>query len=56
MLDKIVSAPSAWDTFIAAFLTALLNGYPLEETLHLADATGESCFAIYDAFSGLRSF
>ena len=54
--DKIVSATGAGDTSIAAFLTAMLDGHPLEETLHLAAATGASCLTTYDAFSGLQSF
>ena len=35
MTEKIVSATGAWDTCIAAIPTAMLVGYPLEETLHL---------------------
>ena len=41
---------------IAAFLTAVLEGYSLEDTMHLAAATGASCVEAYDALSGLKSF
>lgn len=54
--EKIVSGTGAGDTSIAAFLTAVLDGCPLEESLHLAAATGASCVASYDALSGLKSF
>ena len=40
----------------AAFLTAVLEGYSLEDTMHLATATGASCVEAYDALSGLKSF
>lgn len=54
--EKIVSGTGAGDTSIAAFLTAMLEGCSLEESLHLAAATGASCVAAYDALSGLKSF
>lgn len=54
--EKILSGTGAGDTSIAAFLTAMLEGYPPEETMHLAAATGASCVAAYDALSGLKSF
>ncbi len=54
--DKIISGTGAGDTSIAAFLTAMLEGSSLEESLHLAAATGASCVASYDALSGLKSF
>ncbi len=53
--EKIVSATGAGDTSIAAFLTAMLEGCSLEESLQLAVGTGASCVAAYDALSGLRS-
>lgn len=54
--DKLLSGTGAGDTSIAAFLTAMLDGYSLEETMHLAAATGASCVAAYDALSGLKTF
>ena len=54
--EKIVSGTGAGDTSIAAFLTAVLEGCSLEESLHLAAATGACCVAAYDALSGLKSF
>lgn len=54
--DKILSGTGAGDTSIAAFLTAMLDGYSLEDTMHLAAATGASCVAAYDALSGLKTF
>lgn len=54
--DAILSGTGAGDTSIAAFLTAILEGYTLEESVRLAAATGASCVAAYDALSGLRSF
>lgn len=54
--ERILSGTGAGDTSIAAFLTAMLEGYPLEQALHLAAGTGASCVAAYDALSGLKSF
>lgn len=54
--EKIVSGTGAGDTSIAAFLTAMLEGCTLEESLHLAAATGASCVASYAALSWLKSF
>ena len=54
--EKILSGTGAGDTSIAAFLTAVLEGYSLEDTMHLATATGASCVEAYDALSGLKSF
>ncbi len=54
--ERILSGTGAGDTSIAAFLTAMLDGYSLEDTMHLAAATGASCVAAYDALSGLKSF
>lgn len=54
--ERILSGTGAGDTSIAAFLTAMLEGYPLEQVLHLAAGTGASCVAAYDALSGLKSF
>lgn len=54
--DAVLSGTGAGDTSIAAFLTAMLDGYSLEEGVRLAAATGASCVAAYDALSGLKSF
>lgn len=54
--ERILSGTGAGDTSIAAFLTAMLKGYPLERTLQLSAAAGASCVAAYDALSGLKSF
>lgn len=53
---KILSGTGAGDTSIAAFLTAMLDGYSLEDCMHLAAGTGASCVSAYDALSGLKSF
>lgn len=52
--DLVLSGTGAGDTSIAAFLTAMLDGCSLEETMHLAAATGASCVTAYDALSGLQ--
>lgn len=54
--DQILSGTGAGDTSIAAFLTAMLDGYSLDDCMHLAAGTGASCVAAYDALSGLKSF
>lgn len=54
--DKVLSGTGAGDTSIAAFLTAILKGYPPERAIQLAAATGACCVASYDALSGLKSF
>lgn len=54
--DAVLSGTGAGDTSIAAFLTAILDGYSLEESVRLAAATGALCVSAYDALSGLRSF
>lgn len=51
--EKVVSGTGAGDTSIAAFLTAMLDGYTIEESVHLSAAAGASCVAAYDALSGL---
>lgn len=53
--EQVVSGTGAGDTSIAAFLTAMLEGYTLEESVQLAAATGACCVAAYDALSGLKS-
>jgi sugar/nucleoside kinase (ribokinase family) len=52
---RVVSGTGAGDTSIAAFLTAMLNSYSLEECMHLSAAAGASCVEEYDALSGLKS-
>ena len=54
--DAVISGTGAGDTIIAAFLTAMINGYSFERCLQLAAATGASCVAAVDALSGLKSF
>lgn len=54
--EKILSGTGAGDTSIAAFLVAVLEGYPPERALQLSAATGASCVAAYDALSGLKTF
>ncbi len=53
---KVLSATGAGDTCIAAFLTALLEGFPLQKCLQYAAAAGASCVEAYDALSGLITF
>ena len=52
--DRILSGTGAGDTSIAAFLTAILDGYSPEDCLHLAAAEGASCVTAYDALGGIR--
>ena len=40
---KVLSGTGAGDTTIAAFLTAMLEGYPFEMCIRLAAAEGASC-------------
>lgn len=54
--ERVLSGTGAGDTSIAAFLTAVLEGYAPEMCLHLAAAAGASCVAAYDALSGLKPF
>jgi sugar/nucleoside kinase (ribokinase family) len=52
--QKILSTTGAGDTTIAAFLTAMLQGYPFDRCIQLAVAEGTSCIEEYDAISGIR--
>ncbi len=52
--ERVLSGTGAGDTTIAAFLTAMLEGYPFEMCIHLAAAEGASCVEAYDALSGIR--
>ena len=53
---QVLSGTGAGDTTIAAFLTAVLDGYAPDKAFKLAAATGASCVEGYDALSGLKSF
>ena len=53
--DAVISGTGAGDTTIAAFLTAMVKGYPFEKCLQLAAATGASCVVAVDALSGLKT-
>jgi sugar/nucleoside kinase (ribokinase family) len=53
---QVVSGTGAGDTTIAAFLSAMLEGYPFEWCIQLAVATGASCVECWDALGGLKSF
>jgi sugar/nucleoside kinase (ribokinase family) len=52
---RVLSATGAGDTTIAAFLSGILLGHPLERCVHLASAAGASCVEAYDALGGLKS-
>ncbi|EET61645.1 kinase, PfkB family [Marvinbryantia formatexigens DSM 14469] len=56
MPDAVISGTGAGDTTIAAFLTAMVQGYPFEKCLQLASATGACCVAAADALGGLKTF
>lgn len=51
--ERILSTAGAGDNSIAAFLTAMLEGYPPEECVEFAAATGANCVTVYDSLSGL---
>lgn len=53
---RVLSATGAGDTSIAAFLKAVLDGYPVQECLRFAAAEGACCVEAYDALSGLKTF
>lgn len=53
---QVLSGTGAGDTSIAAFLKAVLDGYPVQECLRYAAAEGACCVEAYDALSGLKSF
>lgn len=52
--ERVLSGTGAGDTTIAAFLTAMLEGYPFEMCIYLAAAEGASCVEAYDALGGIR--
>lgn len=53
--DKILSGTGAGDTSIAAFLTAMLEGYDPEWCMHFAAAEGACCVEAYDSLGGLKT-
>ena len=53
--DIVRSGTGAGDTSIAAFLTAVLQGFTPSESVALAAAEGACCVSAYDALSGLES-
>ena len=53
--SRIAAATGAGDTSIAAFLSALLMGYPMQDCFDLMAAAGASCVECYDALSGLKT-
>lgn len=54
--DRVCSATGAGDVSIAAFLTAVLNGYEPERCMQLAAGAGACCVTEYDSLSGLIPF
>ena len=53
--EKVLSGTGAGDTTIAAFLTAMLEGYSFERCIQLAAAEDASCVEAYGAMEGIRS-
>ena len=53
--DIVRSGTGAGDTSIAAFLTAMLQGYAPAECVRFASAEGACCVTAYDALSGLKT-
>ena len=53
--DIVRSGTGAGDTSIAAFLTAMLQGFSPAECVRFASAEGASCVTAYDALSGLKT-
>ncbi len=54
--EQVLSGTGAGDTSVAAFLTAMLRGYGIEDCVRYAAATGACCVTAYDALGGLKSF
>lgn len=50
-----VDANGAGDSFVAGFLTGVLNGWSLEETGRFANAVGACCVQALGASTGIRS-
>ena len=53
--DQVLSGTGAGDTTIAAFLCAMLEGYPFLRCIQMAAAQGASCVASYGALDGICS-
>ncbi len=53
---RVLSATGAGDTSIAAFLVAMLEGFPPQECCRLAAATGACCVEDYSPLGGLLPF
>ena len=54
--ERVCSATGAGDVSIAAFLTAVLNGYEPKRCMQLAAGAGACCVTEYDSLSGLIPF
>lgn len=54
--EQIRSGTGAGDTSIAAFLSSVLRGKSLKESVEMAAATGACCVSAFDALSGLPSY
>ncbi len=52
-VDRVASATGSGDSSIAGFLTAVMRGHSLEDTLHLANCAGCHNLSSFDAVSGL---
>jgi len=52
---ETVDATGAGDAFVAGFLTGIINGWELEKTTKLANATGAACVTAIGTTAGLRS-
>lgn len=53
--ERIRSGTGAGDSSIAAFLYAVIKGYPVEQCVALAAAEGASCVEEFDALGGVRT-
>ncbi|MBR1759129.1 MAG: carbohydrate kinase family protein [Lachnospiraceae bacterium] len=54
--DVVKSGVGAGDASIGAFLSAMLQGYPVEKCLQYATGAGCGCVEEYDSLSGVPSF
>lgn len=53
--ERVRSGTGAGDSSIAAFLYAVIKGYPVEQCVVLAAAEGASCVEEFDALGGVRT-